>query len=361
MDRHLLKHTNEKPFACELCPKRFSRLQYLKEHCNMHTGARPYKCEHCDMAFADMSSCYKHRKTHMSQSGMDTAVVTTDDAGKPDSILTTTDSPVTSHVSVMPKQSLMTVSTVDLQDLKAVENIMSLANVQMIFSSEKDQIIDGTCITPATSTEISELDKIVYETLLPSDQSKALPDDTVQCKDVADGAAIFKDLSPEQATQLRVTLARSMSLEVPDATATFAVEDSDLATVFIQEGCDKSSEVSVAFSQGQFTDTSVAACSDITAVGNAETVTDVVGSDVVTMVKLADVSLETDSSVIGKLYPEPMCGTSETNTTDVTGLAESVSVHNGVELSPVQLVGVEGTTQYFLVLSGNGQKTLPAE
>jgi len=56
-----------------------------------------------------------------------------------------------------------------------------------------------------------------------------------------------------------------------------------------------------------------------------------------------------------------MCGTSETNTTDVTGLVESVSIHNGVELSPVQLVGVEPTTQYFLVLSGNGQKTLPAE
>ncbi|CAM4676300.1 unnamed protein product [Leuciscus chuanchicus] len=64
MERHMLTHTGERPFECELCHKRFSRRDKLNLHSRLHTGEKPHKCKHCPYAAADSSSLKKHLRIH---------------------------------------------------------------------------------------------------------------------------------------------------------------------------------------------------------------------------------------------------------------------------------------------------------
>ncbi|XP_030624975.1 zinc finger protein 64 [Chanos chanos] len=64
MERHILTHTGERPFECELCHKRFSRRDKLNLHSRSHTGEKPHKCKYCTYAAADSSSLKKHLRIH---------------------------------------------------------------------------------------------------------------------------------------------------------------------------------------------------------------------------------------------------------------------------------------------------------
>ena len=310
---------------------------------NMHTGARPYKCAHCDMAFADMSSCYKHRKAHSLKSNIRSAV-----NNAPDSVATSTHSPATNNMTNAPRHS---VSIVDCPNLRA-NSIISAADVQMVLTAGKEHIIDGACITPATSDEISQLDKIVYETLLPNDL-RVLSDETSAS---IDSSGVFKHhQSPDQSTQLKLVLTQGMTPDVPDAPSGFS--HPDLTTVFIQELCNKSIDASGILPQERFTQVSASLCGAVVATGTtkAETTTD----DVVAAVKLEDViSTDATNNVIIRRQPQPLCDTNESVgcASGVVNITESVRVDDGVALTPVQLVGLESTQQYYLILSGSEQE-----
>ncbi|XP_068210953.1 zinc finger and BTB domain-containing protein 7C-like isoform X11 [Palaemon carinicauda] len=47
LERHLLVHTGEKPFACSYCPSAFSQKSNLKRHIQTHTGEKPFECPSC--------------------------------------------------------------------------------------------------------------------------------------------------------------------------------------------------------------------------------------------------------------------------------------------------------------------------
>ncbi|CAG0909015.1 unnamed protein product, partial [Cyprideis torosa] len=57
-------HTNERPFECHICFKRFTSSGDLKKHTRIHTGERPYQCLQCPSAFVESGTLKKHLRSH---------------------------------------------------------------------------------------------------------------------------------------------------------------------------------------------------------------------------------------------------------------------------------------------------------
>lgn len=62
--RHLLTHSDYKPFACKLCPFRTRQKIHLQQHVFTHTGEKPYKCSYCDYCANQKHSVKLHEKKH---------------------------------------------------------------------------------------------------------------------------------------------------------------------------------------------------------------------------------------------------------------------------------------------------------
>ncbi|KAG5676630.1 hypothetical protein PVAND_006450 [Polypedilum vanderplanki] len=61
---HFRLHSGIKPFACHLCPKRFSKKHHLGTHLNYHLNLKPYMClnEGCEQKFTQSSNMRTHMK-----------------------------------------------------------------------------------------------------------------------------------------------------------------------------------------------------------------------------------------------------------------------------------------------------------
>ncbi len=52
LETHKTKHSEERPFPCKKCIKRFKTKDVLRTHERTHTGDKRFKCTHCDKSFS---------------------------------------------------------------------------------------------------------------------------------------------------------------------------------------------------------------------------------------------------------------------------------------------------------------------
>lgn len=66
-NKHLRKHTKEKPFKCSVCDRKFSHTSNLQRHLRLHSGQRPFSCKNCLKNFSRKDKLDSHQRSALCQ------------------------------------------------------------------------------------------------------------------------------------------------------------------------------------------------------------------------------------------------------------------------------------------------------
>lgn len=61
---HERAHTDQKPYECPICNKRFGYKNNMKSHMKLHQGLKPYQCQICGARFTRGSTLRRHGRRH---------------------------------------------------------------------------------------------------------------------------------------------------------------------------------------------------------------------------------------------------------------------------------------------------------
>ncbi|XP_046726113.1 PR domain zinc finger protein 5 isoform X2 [Silurus meridionalis] len=64
LKRHMITHSEKRPYTCEICNRSFKRLDQVTAHKIIHSEDKPYKCKLCWKEFAHRNVYKNHKKTH---------------------------------------------------------------------------------------------------------------------------------------------------------------------------------------------------------------------------------------------------------------------------------------------------------
>ncbi|CAL6364289.1 unnamed protein product [Bathycoccus prasinos] len=64
LQSHMRIHTKEKPYECDVCEKRFSQSGDLQSHMRIHTNEKPYECDVCEKRYSIWCFAKPHAYAH---------------------------------------------------------------------------------------------------------------------------------------------------------------------------------------------------------------------------------------------------------------------------------------------------------
>lgn len=67
MDRHVKIHSGETPYSCSLCPAKFTQSGSLARHEARHSGVKPFSCSACGKSFSTKDQLRSHHLVHTTE------------------------------------------------------------------------------------------------------------------------------------------------------------------------------------------------------------------------------------------------------------------------------------------------------